>query len=209
MNHQPVVEELQRLGVEHKQAEDIVNDLSGFDARSLLSELLVRGLWSLVIDETNLSQLPVIGGDAVLRLLNKGIDPDDLMDVIREAQVDTIYNVAQLIDGPTSDTLFEEVPELTISVSIRESNVSALPIYELHSCLLERDPSGRHGEPRTIEVRQFQKLREDERKQIVDLLREQKFSAAAMLWKRSVGGDLKDCLTAIQKLRKLLSHEDA
>lgn len=48
MNHQPVVEELQRMGVENKQAESIVNDFSGFDARSLLSELLVRGLrWSV------------------------------------------------------------------------------------------------------------------------------------------------------------------
>lgn len=128
MNHQPVVEELQRLGVEHKQAESIVNDLSGFDAHSLLSELLVRGLWSLVVDETNLSQLPVIGGDAVLRLLNKGIDPDDLMDVIREAQVDTIYNVAQLIDGPTSETHFEEVPELPKNTThICQSHNSQVP----------------------------------------------------------------------------------
>ena len=202
--NQAVVEELQRMGVTHKQAESIANDLAGSDARSLLSEFLVRGLWSLVIDETNLSQLPVIGSDAVQRLLNKGVDPDDLIDVIREVQVDTIYNVAQLIDWPTSETQLEEVPKLTISVSVQEPNARALPIYELHSCLLERDPSGRHGEPRTIEVRQFQKLREDERRHIVDLLREQKFSAAAMLWKRSVGGELKDCLTAVQELRKQL-----
>jgi hypothetical protein len=207
--NQAVVEELQRIGVTHKQAESIASDLAGFDARSLLSELLVRGLWSLVIDETNLSQLPKVGGDTVQRLLNKGIDPDDLIDVIREAQVDIIYNVAQLIDWPTSETRLEEVPDLTISVSIQESGTSAFPIYELHSCLLERDPSGRHGEPRTIEVRQFQKLREDEQRHIVSLLREQKFSGAALFWKSSVGGELKDCLTAVQRLRKQLRYADA
>lgn len=202
--NQALVNELQRMGVTHEQAQSIADDLARRDARSLLSELLVRGLWSLVIDEKNLSQLPVVGGDAAQRLLDDGIDPDDLMDVIRQVQVDTIYNVAQLIDCPTREIQLEEIHELVISVGMQEPSANALPIYDLHSCLLERDPSGRHGEPRTIEVRQFQSLRDDEQRHIMDLLRGRKFSAAAMLWKKSFGGELRDCLTSVQELRKQL-----
>lgn len=199
-----VAKELQRMGVSQEQAESIAEDLGGRDVRSLLSELLLRGLWSQVIDESNPSQLPLIGGDAVRRLLEKGVDPDDLMDVVRETQVDTIYGVANLIDWPTYELELDEPLGLTVFVGTQESNENALPIHELHSCLMERDPTGRHGVPRAIEVRQFQKLSEDEQESILDLLQERKLSAAALLWKRSVGGELKECMRAVQVLSEQL-----
>lgn len=199
-----VAKELQRMGVEQDLAESIANDLAGHDARSLLSELLQRGLWSLVIDESDPALLPVLGGDAVRRLLDKGVDPEDLMDVVRETQVDTIYSVANLIDWPTYDFQLEEPLGLTIFVGAQESTAHALRIHDLHSCLMGRDPTGRYGEPRAIEVRQFQKLSEDERENILDLLQEDKLSAAALLWKRSVGGELKECMRAVQVLRERL-----
>ncbi|MGW8393484.1 hypothetical protein [Pseudoduganella sp. HUAS MS19] len=112
-----VVDELRRVGIAQVQAESIAKDLSAHDARSLLSELLLRGLWSLVIDEKDPSHLSAVGGHSVQRLLDKGVDPDDLMDVVRETQVDIIYNVAQLVDWPTFGLQLEHVPGLTISVS--------------------------------------------------------------------------------------------
>ncbi|WP_426162823.1 hypothetical protein [Pseudoduganella sp. R-34] len=200
-----VSEELQRIGVSQAQAESIADDLSGNDARTLLSELLQRGLWSLVIDESSPSKLPVLGGDAVRRLLDKGVDVDDLMDVVRETQVDMIYSVANLIDWPTYELELEEPSGLTMFVGLQESGENALPIHDLHSCLMSRDPSGRHGEPRAIEVRQFQKLGEDEQENILDLLQERKLSAAALLWKKCIGGELKECMKAVQVLHEQLT----
>lgn len=199
--NQAIVEELQGMGVVPAQAEAIAEDLAALDGRSLLTELLMRGLWCLVIDETNPALLQKVGGEAVRRLLSMGVDPDDLMDVVRETQVDLIFSVAQLIDWPTYETELEATPELAISVSVEGSGAPALPIHELHSCLLERDPSGRHGGPRTLEVRKFQKLPESERAQLMHLLAQQKFSVAAAIWKKSVGGDLSDCLSAVRTLR--------
>ena len=202
----PLVEELQRLGVPLERAESIADDIAVFDARSLLSELLLGGLWKLVLDETQPTQLAAAGGSAVGRLLAKGVDPADVLDVVRETQVDIIYNVAQLLDWPTMDTRLEVMPELVISVAIEREGASALPIHPLHERLLERDPSGRHGEPRAPVVRMFQELPEDDRTRIIHLLQERKFSAAAVQWKRCVGGELAECLDAVQELRRQLRH---
>lgn len=166
-------------------------------AAALLHELLLRGLWSTVIDEAAPEALHRHGG-AVARLLAAGVDPHDLVDVIREAQVDTIYNVAQLIDWP--DELVEPDDACEVRLTASLPGATAQPLPELHSCLMERDPSGRAGEPRSPELRQYAMLDAGVRAQIGALAAERKWSAAAVLWKQHAGGDLKAALAAVQRL---------
>lgn len=167
------------------------------DPAALLHELLLRGLWSTVIDEAAPQALQRQGG-AVARLLAAGVDPHDLLDVIREAQVDTIYNVAQLIDWPGEHLAPGDAPDLRLAASL--DGAAPQPLPELHSCLMERDPTGRAGEPRSPELRQFGFLDAGVREQIAALAAERKFSAAAVLWKQHAGGDLKTALAAVQHL---------
>ncbi|NHZ66078.1 hypothetical protein [Massilia genomosp. 1] len=166
---------------------------------ALLHELLLRGLWSTVIDEAAPQALRRQGG-AAGRLLAAGVDPHDLVDVIREAQVDTIYNVAQLIDWPDEHLAPDAAPEVRLTASLVHAAGVAQPLPELHSCLMQRDPSGRAGEPRSPELRQYGMLEADARRQIGALIGERKFPAAAVLWKRHAGGDLKAALAAVQRL---------
>ena len=167
------------------------------DAAALLHELLLRGLWSIVIDEAAPKALQRHGG-AVARLLAAGVDPHDLVDVIREAQVDTIYNVAQLIDWP--DELVEPDDACEVRLAASLAGAPPQPLPELHSCLMERDPSGRAGEPRSPEQRQYAMLDAAVRAQIGALAGAQKWSAAAVLWKQHAGGDLKAALAAVKQL---------
>ncbi|RSZ59273.1 hypothetical protein HF313_02420 [Massilia atriviolacea] len=166
---------------------------------ALLHELLLRGLWSTVIDEAAPQALQRQGG-AVARLLAAGVDPHDLVDVIREAQVDTIYNVAQLIDWPDEHLAPGALPELRLSASVAHGGAAPQPLPELHSCLMERDPSGRAGEPRSPELRRYALLEADVRRQIGALVGARKFPAAAVLWKRHAGGDLKAAMDAVRQL---------
>ena len=195
-----VASKLEKLGVSPERAASIADDVERLDARSLLVELLAIGLWRNVIDETRPVELSMIGGDAIKRLAANGANPDDLIDLVREVQVNAIYNIAQLIDWPDEDADLDEQFDMTISVGFSEMNGDSLPINELHSCLMERDPSGRHGEPRALELRQFQKLQEVHRNELEALILSKSFSAAALLWKRRVGGELKDSLAAVQSL---------
>lgn len=166
---------------------------------SLLHELLLRGLWSTVIDEAAPQALQRQGG-AVARLLAAGVDPHDLLDVIREAQVDTIYNVAQLIDWPAEHLAPGDAPDLDLRLAASLDGAAPQPLPELHSCLMERDPSGRAGEPRSPEVRQYSMLGAEVREQIAALVGARKLSAAAVLWKQYAGGDLKTALAAVRQL---------
>jgi hypothetical protein len=167
---------------------------------ALLHELLLRGLWSTVIDEAAPEALHRHGG-AVGRLLAAGVDPHDLVDVIREAQVDTIYNVAQLIDWPGEHLGPDAAPEVRLMASLAHGGGAPQPLPELHSCLMEHDPTGRAGEPRSPVLRQYVMLDAAVRRQIGALIGARTFPAAAVLWKKHVGGDLKAALAAVLQLR--------
>jgi len=194
-----IVSELLKLGVSSEKAASIAEDIQRLDARSLLNELLMRGLWATVIDETQPTLLRRNGG-AIERLLASGVDPHDLMDVVREVQVDTIYNVAQVIDSPTENFDLDEALDVEISVRLQNTDGAPAPIHELHSGLMEQDPCGRHGEPRSLELRQLQMLQQEIRDELEALLRNRKLSAAALLWNKHLGGDLKQSLAAVQSL---------
>ncbi|WEF33533.1 hypothetical protein [Pseudoduganella chitinolytica] len=196
----PMASALEQLGVAPDAARAIGRDVRHGDARSLCGELLLRGLWSAIIDETQPLDATRNGGAALRRLLDSGADPADLLDLVRETQVDLIYNVAQLIDDPAEALGLELPVELELSVRLAGTDSSAAPIYSLHSSLMELDPSGRHGEPRSPVVRQLQGLDEEVRGQLLELIAARKLSAAAALWKKQVGGDLAGALSAVQSL---------
>ncbi|AVR97858.1 hypothetical protein [Pseudoduganella armeniaca] len=191
---------LENVGTPPDTARAIGRNLERGDARSLFAELLLRGLWANVIDETQPLDPKRSGGPALQRLLDSGADPADLVDLIRETQVDLIYNVAQLIDDPAEALGFEAPLELELSVRLAGTDGQSAPLYPLHSGLMELDPSGRHGEPRSLAVRQLQGLDDAARMQLQALLDARKLSAAAALWKKQVGGDLAGALAAVQGL---------
>ncbi len=192
--------QLESFGLAPERAASIAHDVDKRDARSLWSELLMLGLWRNVIDETQPIERSMAGNKTVQRLLASGANPDDLVDLVREVQVNAIYNIAQAIDWPDEELDLDDALDMALSVAFPEMDGEALPLHELHSCLMERDPAGRHGEPRSIELRQFQKLDEALRKELKELILSKNFSPAALLWKKQAGGELKASLAAVQSL---------
>ena len=183
----------------------------------LLQQLLLRGLWADVVDdslpkpqwiarwcELGASGFPFINSPALQRLLDAGVDVHDLTDVVRSAQVLTIYNIAQLIDEPCRDLGYdvEAAPHVQLGY-VDEAGAPHLP-GSLHDALEELDPAGRHGQPRSLELRQFGGLPGDLQMQLKDLLEKKAWSQAAVLWKRAVGGELAHCLAAMQQLARQL-----
>mgnify|MGYP007046991452 CR=1 FL=1 len=90
------------------------------------------------------------------RVLDKGVDPEDLTDIVRAEQYEVIYNVCQLLDGEWLSDLREKIPELhefswrLYEVAVDDDYVATpvRAIEDLHSMLGEVDPTGREGEPR-------------------------------------------------------------
>lgn len=120
--------------------------------------LLLRGLWECAIDDDDRWQKqwhhesPV--AQAIERLLAKGIDPADLTDVVRAMQVETLFNVCQLLDNPGHgiEDLQEKIPE-NIEWRVAEYDgekemVGSRAILDLHESFHSFDPTGREGRPR-------------------------------------------------------------
>jgi hypothetical protein len=197
--------QLASLGILKSKAIEIARDVDNDDARSLYSELVLRGLWNLVVDESNPSELSRLGSPGIDRLLKSGINPDDLLDAIRETQVSLIYNVAHLLDWPTETQGLEDELQPELSVRFRERESTPLPVYEFHSNLEALDPTGRGGAPRSLDLRHFQALPVNARSELIELIRNKKFSAAALKWKLHVGGELQICLNAVRTLHLWLN----
>jgi hypothetical protein len=120
--------------------------------------LLLRGMWACAIDEddrwqkTWFHESPVAA--AIERLLAKGIDPADLTDVVRAMQVETLFNVCQLLDNPGHgiEDLQEKIPE-NIEWRVAEydgekERVGDRAILDIHESFHSLDPTGREGQPR-------------------------------------------------------------
>jgi hypothetical protein len=129
---------------------------SGFPA--LARWLFVTGMWSMVVqDDTTWpgkwadANAPIPA--AIRRVLDRGIDPQDLTDVVRDAQIDALYNVAQLLEhcGHGIDEQQEKIAE---NVEWRlveydgDTSEQNRVIGALHQGFFEMDPTGRSGEPR-------------------------------------------------------------
>lgn len=120
--------------------------------------LLLRGLWECAIAEDDRWQKqwyresPV--AKAIERLLSCGIDPADLTDVVRAMQVETLFNVCQLLDNPAHgiEALQEKITE-NIEWRVAEydgerGQVGSRAILDIHESFHSMDPTGREGRPR-------------------------------------------------------------
>ena len=169
-------EKLQAIGLAPEHAERALQALAAGDTRGFVHELSLNGLWSDVVDESqprprwierwrtlDAHGFPFIDTAALERLLAAGVDPHDLTDVVRSAQVLTLHNIAQLIDSPTVGLGWDLPPQATVHLACAaEADADGKPAqHALRPEVGARDPSGRHGEPRPLALRQWNALPED------------------------------------------------
>lgn len=219
------VEQLQAIGIAAPQAERALQALAAGDPRELMHELLLHGLWSDVVDETQpqpqwiehwrglgANGFPIIDTAALERLLAAGVDLHDLTDVVRSAQVLTICNIAQLLDYPPLALGWSLPAQASVHLACgSEADAGGSPPMRLHALrpeVLCRDPAGRHGEPRPLPLRQWSALPEDLRASLQTLVLAGRRSQAAALWKKHVGGELQACLDAVETLRQAMAHRE-
>lgn len=210
---------LESIGLTPEAAQRAQHALQSGDLRGFVHELLLHGLWSDIVDETlpqpqwmerwrqlAASGFPIIDTAALQRLLDAGVDAQDLTGVVRSAQILAIYNIAQLLDYPALglgwDLPEAATPHLACGSEAMPAAQPALQrLHVLAPELLGRDPSGRFGEPRPLALRQWQALPDEPRERIRTLVQEGHRAQAAALWKQHVGGELRACLDAIDVLK--------
>jgi hypothetical protein len=218
-----LADQLTALGADPTQARYAAEQLAAGDARPLLLMLLGRGLLADVLPEhvgpgapawierwRRLAEtgFPFIDVPALNRLLAAGADATDLTDVIRSAQLLTAYNIAALIDDPgVAVPAGLDVPDGVVDWRLvhRAENGAAEEVGALHEEIMEWDPTGRGGAPRSLDLRRLQNLPDEVRAELVPLIREREYGKAALLWKRHVGGALSACLAVVERLRRELA----
>lgn len=209
-------EQLQSIGLAPDDAERARQALRDGDLRGFVHELLLHGLWSDVVDETQPTPLwttrwrelagngfPIIDAAALQRLLDAGADVHDLTGVVRSAQILAIHNIAQLLDYPALG-LGWDLPDAA-TPHLACGTRAAPDTQRLHALapeLLSRDPGGRFGEPQALALRQWQALPAEARERLRWLVRDHQRAQAAALWKQQVGGEPRACLDAVETLRR-------
>lgn len=216
------LEQLQSIGFAPAAAERARQALEGGELRDFVHQLLLHGLWSDVVDEDQprprwiarwqelaANGFPIIDDAALQRLLDAGVDAQDLTGVVRSAQILAIYNIAQLLDYPALG-LGWDLPEAATPhlACATEAMPTQQPLAQrLHALapeLLAQDPSGRFGEPQPLALRQWQALPDEPRERIRALVLGGQRAQAAALWKQHVGDELRACLDAMDALKGLL-----
>lgn len=215
-------EQLLSAGFSSEAADRAQAALQANDLRGFLHELLLRGLWSDVVDEAQPEPLwiarwrdlaaggfPLIDACALQRLLDAGVDLHDLTGVVRSAQVLAITNIAELLDYPAI-ALGRSLPaEVTPHLAFgREDAEGTQRLHALRPEVLCRDPSGRYGEPRPLALLHWQALPEDVREQIKSMVQDGKRAPAAAMWKQHMGGELRVALEAMETLRGVWKEID-
>jgi hypothetical protein len=121
--------------------------------------LFMTGLWRCAIREDE-SWMRSWGSDeaapipsAIARMLEKGIDPSDLTDVVRDMQVQALFNVCCLIDEPSGavgDLLNDIAENVEWGLADLDPKTGDLgrQIEDVHESFHSFDPAGRNGEPR-------------------------------------------------------------
>jgi hypothetical protein len=161
---------LEALGYSEGEAKRLAGkpDFEALAARGMA----LRMLWDLVIDEEKVAGEPrwieqwmrwprsqkkaPEGLAAILqRVLDRGVDPDDLTQIVRTMQYGMLFNLCQVLDGEAVEELRERIPGLP-ELSFRLYRVSedddathpVAPIESLHESIGSFDPAGRDGAPR-------------------------------------------------------------
>jgi hypothetical protein len=202
-------------GVAAATVDDALHALADGDARALVQELLLRGLWADVVDETQpapqwIAQWRRLGADgfpfidlpALERLLGAGADPHDVTAVVRSAQVLMAANIAQRIDLPMLglgwDLPDSVTPRLQVALDDDEAHQ---PLPTLYPSFGARDPARRHGAPGSLVLRRWAALPQATRDALSACLQQGSKAQAAAIWKRAVGGELREALDAVEALR--------
>ena len=120
--------------------------------------LFLTGMWSMVVHDD--AKWPGKWADlnapipaATRRMLDRGIDPQDLTDVVRDAQIDALYNVAQLLEH-CGHGIEEQQAKIAENVEWRlveydgDTGEMKRVIGGLHEDFFDMDPTGRGGQPR-------------------------------------------------------------
>lgn len=208
-------------GIEAARIDDALELLADGDARVLVQELLLRGLWADVVDETQPEPqwiarwrqlgpdgFPFIDLPALERLLAAGVDPHDLTAVVRSAQVLMAANLAQLIDTPTLglgwDLPESVTPDLYCAAG-EDAGHARMPV--LYPCFAARDPAHRHGAPCSLALRRWAALPQATRDALRESLQRGSRAQAAAMWKRAVGGELREAMEAVEELRGWLETQ--
>jgi len=120
--------------------------------------LFLKALWGCVIPEDGSwmkwadRRHPIPA--AIDRMLAKGIDPDDLTDVVRNAQVDALFNVCCALDSSAHgiedlQAKIAENVEWRLAEYDGENEKVKRAILDIHGDFYGFDPTGRGGEPRS------------------------------------------------------------
>jgi hypothetical protein len=142
------------------------------DIPELARFLFLRGAWRSVVPDGDTDWIeakrqpsrdpaaPLAGiAPALERLLAKGIDPNDLTDVVRVMQYGVLFDLCYLLDDPYPafegiEGLKDLAPELErigwglFEVDDEDEEGVGRQISGLHESVLETDPSGREMRPR-------------------------------------------------------------
>lgn len=130
-------------------------EASGFPA--LARWLFLTGMWSVVVRDD--AKWPGKWADlnapipaAIRRMLDRGVGPQDLTDVVRDAQIDALYNVAQLLEH-CGHGIEEQQAKIAENVEWRlveydgDTGETRRVIGGLHEDFYDMDPTGRGGQP--------------------------------------------------------------
>jgi hypothetical protein len=124
--------------------------------------LFLRQAWRSILDEDNVSWIdaeikaaerdpvgPYAGvGAALKRALEAGVARQDLTDIARGIQAQTLFQICYLLDDPSfSEPELENFAWGLFEVD-EEDNPIGSRIGSLHESVLETDPSGREMRPR-------------------------------------------------------------
>jgi hypothetical protein len=124
----------------------------------LVRFVLLRSLWACVHDDDDRwmhqwadPRTPI--PSAIRRMLACGIDASDLTDVVRDAQMLTLFNVCQALDNPVHgiEDLQKSIPEnvewRVVEYDGERERIGRL-VRGLHESVMSLDPTGREGAPR-------------------------------------------------------------
>jgi hypothetical protein len=119
--------------------------------------LFLAGMWSTVVQDDakwpgKWADLSAPVPAAIRRMLDRGVDPQDLTDVVRDAQINALYNVAQLLED-CGHGLEEQQAKTAENVEWRlveydgDTGEMKRVIGGLHEDFHDTDPTGRGGAP--------------------------------------------------------------
>jgi hypothetical protein len=122
--------------------------------------VFLRQAWTYVADEKDdswideLLKLPVsqLARPALKRMLKKGVDRKDIVDLVREMQYNLLFDILYQLDGAYGcgvDFLDETMPFMSWHLfQTNEEGEPTVPIGGLYESVLRMDPTGREMGPR-------------------------------------------------------------